>query len=236
MTNLTATAPRPARKARGEWRLPALLLGLLAIPVAAGAFRITMLVGGGEVTPENQRFFDSPVPVVLHIVAVTIYGGVGAFQFVPSLRRRRPGWHRRAGRVLVVAGLVTALTGLWMTLFYELPEADQGVLSLVRYAVGSAIVLFLGLGFAAIRRRDVASHRAWMIRAYALAMGAATQVLTLGIPLIVTLGAEPGKLGRLVGMSAGWLVNIAIAEWAIRRQPARRARRPRTLEPAPASP
>ena len=37
------------------------------------------------------------------------------------------------------------------------------------------------LGFTAIRRRDIAAHRAWMIRAYALGLGAGTQVFTQGI-------------------------------------------------------
>ena len=36
------------------------------------------------------------------------------------------------------------------------------------------------LGLTAIRRRDVPRHRAWMTRAYALALGAATQVFTQG--------------------------------------------------------
>ena len=37
------------------------------------------------------------------------------------------------------------------------------------------------LGFTAIRRRDIAAHRAWMIRAYALGLGAGTQAFTEGI-------------------------------------------------------
>ena len=47
------------------------------------------------------------------------------------------------------------------------------------------------LGFAAIRRGDVARHRAWMTRAYALALGAGTQVFTLGIGAAVF---GPGEL------------------------------------------
>ena len=47
--------------------------------------------------------------------------------------RRRPGYHRAAGRTLVVA-----------------------------------MVASIVLGFAAIRRREVARHRAWMIRASVL--------------------------------------------------------------------
>jgi hypothetical protein len=54
-----------------------------------------------------------PVPValialsVVHILGAAVYA-VGAFQFLPSLRRRHLVWHRRAGRVLAVAGLLVA--------------------------------------------------------------------------------------------------------------------------------
>jgi uncharacterized membrane protein len=44
---------------------------------------------------------------------------LGAFQFSSRVRRRRPGWHRMAGRVLVVLGLAVAFSALWMTLFYD---------------------------------------------------------------------------------------------------------------------
>ena len=43
----------------------------------------------------------------------------------------------------------------------------------------------------AIRRRDFASHGAWMIRAYALGMGAGTQVVVLA-PWSLITGEETG--------------------------------------------
>ena len=59
-----------------------------------------------------------PLPVVVHIVGAGVYALLGAFQFAPAFRRRRPGWHRAAGRLLVPCGLLVGLSGLWMTLFY----------------------------------------------------------------------------------------------------------------------
>jgi uncharacterized membrane protein len=41
------------------------------------------------------------------------------------------------------------------------------------------MALSLCLGVAAIRRRDISRHRAWMLRAYALGLGTGTQVVTL---------------------------------------------------------
>ena len=194
------------------------LLLLIAIPVAAGVFRLTQLAGGAEITPENARFFASPVPVVLHIVSVILYSVLGPFQFVPGLRQRRPGWHRAAGRLLVVSGLVAALTALWMTLFYPHPDDTGDLLTGIRLVVGSAMFASTVLGFSAIRRRDIAGHRAWMIRGYAIGMGAGTQALTQ-LPWIVIVGPLD-KLSKALLMAAAWAINIAVAEWIIRRRPA----------------
>jgi hypothetical protein len=141
-----------------------------------------------------------------------VFALVGAFQFLPRLRRR--GWHRRAGRVLVAAGLVVVTSAFELTLFYEAQPGTGDLLYAFRLVVGSAMAACLVLGFVSIRRRDVAAHRAWMIRAYALGLGAGTQVFTEGF------GGALFGTGVLVGdlaKGAGWLINLAVAEWVIRR-------------------
>ena len=97
---------------KADWLVPAALIALSAVPVAAGAVRLVGLAGGADITPDNARFFAAPVPIVLHILSVSLYCVLGAFQFAPGFRRRRPGWHRAAGRLLVPCGLVAALSGL----------------------------------------------------------------------------------------------------------------------------
>ena len=206
----------PSRK--GEWGVPVALILLCAIPLAAGAVRLVTLAVGAEITPENARFFAAPLPVVLHIVAAAAYIVLGAFQFVPSIRRRMPGWHRRVGRLLVGSGLVVALSGLWMTQFYDLPDHDGALLYGFRLLFGSLMATSIVLGFIAVRRREIGRHRAWMMRGYALGLGAGTQVLTLGIGE-VALG-PPGELSRALLMGAGWAINLAVAEWVIRRRSA----------------
>ncbi len=213
----------PSRKGGWrEWGVPVALILLCAIPLAAGAVRLVTLAVAAEITPENARFFAAPLPVVLHIVASAVYIVLGAFQFVPSLRRRLPGWHRRVGRLVVGAGLVAALSALWMTQFYEFPAHDGALLYAFRLLFGSFMALSIVLGLAAIRRRDLARHRAWMMRGYALGLGAGTQVLTLGIGEVV-LG-PPGEVARGLLMGAGWAINLALAEWIIRRPPSPPAR------------
>jgi uncharacterized membrane protein len=208
---------------RTEWLIPAMLILLSLVPAAFGTMRLAELARGADVTAANARFFAQPLPVVLHILAVIPYSIVGAFQFVPSFRRRRRGWHRAAGKVLVVLGLVAALTGLWMAHFYPWPEGDGQVLYYIRLVFGSAMTLSIVLAVAAVRRRDFLSHGAWMLRAYAIGMGAATQVLT-HLPWFILFG-KPGESSRAFLMGAGWVINLAVAEGLIRR----RARRPSTV-------
>jgi uncharacterized membrane protein len=134
---------------------------LSVIPLVAGAYRLTQLAGGAEVTPANARFFASPLPVVVHIVSAFVYAILGAFQFASGFRRRWPGWHRVAGRLLVLCGLLLGLSALWMTLFYPWPKGDGELLYALRLLFGSGMVVSIVLGFATIRRGDVRRHRTY---------------------------------------------------------------------------
>ncbi|MEZ4656335.1 MAG: DUF2306 domain-containing protein [Caldilineaceae bacterium] len=203
------------------------LLLLCIVPVTAGLGRMAQLASGATVTPENARFFAAPLPVMLHILAIIPYSILGAFQFIPGFRRRKPHWHRRIGRLLIPCGLAAALSGLWMTLYYPWPAGDGELLYGMRLFVGTAMTLSILLGVAAIRRRDFAQHGAWMLRGYAIGMGAGTQVFT-HLPWFLLMGADvaPDELSRALMMGVGWVINILVAEWIIRRrltQPHRRA-------------
>ena len=138
----------PGRRGGGSrgWLPAAGLIVLSLVPILAGAMRLTELAGSGPITPDNARFFAVPAPVVVHIISASFYCVFGALQFVPSLRRGRPGWHRIAGRMLVPAGLLAALSGLWMTLFYPHPEEDGLVLPALRLIFGSAMFASIVLG------------------------------------------------------------------------------------------
>jgi uncharacterized membrane protein len=238
MTETPTTAartPAPARRRTPRGRLVATgLLALTAVPVAAGFYRLVTLATGATVTPENARYVQSPVPVVVHIVAITGYGIFAVFQFLPRFRRRHRRWHRVAGRILVPLGLAVALSGLWMTLFYPRTPYDSAVLTGTRVLVVTGMVAALVLGFRAIRRRDVAAHRAWMIRAYAIAMGAGTQAFT-NAPYVAATGEQPGPGWRAFLMILGWAINVVVAEYVIRRSTARpRQRRMPVPRTAPA--
>jgi uncharacterized membrane protein YozB (DUF420 family) len=202
-----------------SWPVPVTLVALSAIPVTAGTLRLIQLAGGPAVIPADHRFAGFPLPLVMHIVGATVYALVGILQLVPRFRRRHLTGHRRAGRALAVAGLLVAVSALWMTLFYEAQPGTGDLLYLLRLAFASAMATCLVLGFTAVRRRDIAAHRAWMIRAYAIGLAAGTQAFTEGIGGAIF---GTGVLAADLAKGAGWVINLAVAEWAVRRPAGRR--------------
>jgi uncharacterized membrane protein len=219
---MTTTSLRPAAtptRRRRDWWIPASLIALTFVPALAGALRLVDLSSGR--TEENARFFDLPVPIIVHIVGATTFTVLGAFQFMPSLRRRRPRWHRVAGRILVPAGLAAALSGMWMAAFADLPVYDNTALMWMRLFVGSIMVAGLVLGVRAVLGRDIRTHQRWMARSYAVAQGAGTQALILG-PMTLFVD-QPGGTLKATGMAAAWVINLAVAEWLVRRSQSRTA-------------
>ena len=203
---------------RTGWAVPVALVALCFVPVMSGILRLVQLAGGPEVMPADDRFLGWPLALVTHIVGSAVFALVGALQLVPAIRRRHPAWHRRAGRVLAVAGLMVTGSALWLTLFYDPQPGTGPLLFVLRLIVAPAMAGCLVVGVIAARRRDFRAHRAWMIRAYAIAVGAGTQVFTQGFGEAI-LGR--GELSGDLLKAAGWAINLALAEWVIRR-PARR--------------
>ena len=85
MTTLAPDRPDVPTRPRREWWIPASLLALTFVPVAAGVFRVAELAAG-EADAADQRFLDSPLPVVVHVVGACLYTVLGAFQLMPDGR------------------------------------------------------------------------------------------------------------------------------------------------------
>jgi uncharacterized membrane protein len=207
------------------WRLPIALVALAAIPVIAGSLRLIDLATGSTVMPLNPRFSATPLPVVIHILSAMVFALLGAFQFSTRWRRRHRAWHRRAGRIVMVAGLGVGLSALWLNQFFPRAGASRELLYPVRAVFGVAMLVVIALGFLAARRRDFANHRAWMIRSYAIGLVAGTQAFTLGVGGAIF---GHGQATTALLLVAAWAINVTVAERAIRR------RRPRRTTPASA--
>jgi len=192
------------------------VLGLLPLLPAVGRMVLRFADTGAppEMLADTSRFFVMPVPVVVHIVSACLFSLIGALQFSRTLRRSP--WHRLSGRVLVSAGVVAAASGLWLTNFYP-PLGNEGpLLYWFRTAAGLGMLWFLVQGYMAARRRRFDEHPRHMMRAYAIGLGASTQML-IGIPVLLLFGEPSPIVGDLM-LGAGWAINLAVAQWAIGRK------------------
>jgi hypothetical protein len=118
--------------------------------------------------PENSRALSDPFPHrTLHIIGSFLFLQWWRIWFLPSIGHIHQA-HRAIRRVLVIAGMVSATDGLWMTLTTPSPETFRETCLWVK-DVGSLMIGFIVLG----RDRDQISkylfqHSAAMLRAYAI--------------------------------------------------------------------
>ena len=199
--------------------VPRFALFLLAlIPVLiSGLILVSMQYGFANDFNQPQdtlRRASYPIAVVGHILGGSTMLMLGFTQFSATLRRRFPAFHRWVGRGLVAVGSFFALSGLVMNASAK-AQADSVLYNTAQNVMAVVFLAVLFLGIRAIRQRRVADHRAWMMRCYAITLGAATQTVLL-LPVFLILGEVRGVLVDLVFISA-WGVNLTVAEWAIRR-------------------
>jgi hypothetical protein len=213
------------RLRKSEWALFGLIFIYSFIPAFGGLIRVLELAGGPQIAPANPRALLAPTPIVLHILSSFLFCIVGAFQFLPSLRRQNPTAHRTIGRMIATAGCISALSGLWMTHFYVFPATLQGAaLYWVRMVLGTGMIGLIIWAVIAIKSRNIFQHSASMMRAYAIGQGASTQAV-VGIAWIITVGSEAVGPLRDGLMIFAWVLNLLVAEILIRsmQRPAKRS-------------
>jgi uncharacterized membrane protein len=157
----------------------------------------------------------------VHIVGGAVALTTGPLQFWRGLRTRAPRVHRWIGRVYLVAVAVGAVGGLIIA-----PSSPAGYVGLFGFGALAALWLVTGWrAYRAIRRRDVPSHQAWMIRNYALTY--AGVMLRIWLPLLLMAPLVFGQPWEFDSAFANayaavpflcWLPNLAFAEWLIRRR------------------
>lgn len=116
-------------------------------------------------------FARHPVLTMIHIVPGLLFMVLGPLQFVRRIRSRHLRLHRWFGRVFVASGVVIGITALAMSFLMAIGGANETA------ATTFFAILFLfalGKAFLHIRRREIAQHREWMIRTFAIGLAIAT--------------------------------------------------------------
>jgi uncharacterized membrane protein len=153
-------------------------LVLAAIGVAAATRRTLHLFapspappGFSEAAAMDAVFAGHPLLTLIHIVPGVLFMLLGPLQFVRTLRAQRPALHRWTGRVFLAAGAIIAVSALVMSPQMAIGGANETAATMV-FAV--FFLVALGKAFGAIRSRQIARHREWMIRAFAIGLAVAT--------------------------------------------------------------
>lgn len=147
----------------------------------------------------------------LHITGGMLAVISGPLQFVKAFRKRFMPAHRVLGKIYLAGILFLAgPTGLFMA-FY----AEGGTFSVIGFLfMAFSWLITTWLAYESIRKRDIAAHRNWMIRSFALTLAAVT--LRTWVPLTTYwLGIDTEMI---VEWSAwfSWIPNLIVAELLIR--------------------
>jgi uncharacterized membrane protein len=108
---------------------------------------------------------------LLHIIPASLFLVLVPLQFVPAIRTKYLSVHRRLGRILVVSGLVIGTSALVMSYSMNIGGPNETAATTL---FGILFLFSLIKAYRHIRRKEVAQHREWMIRAFAIGLGVAT--------------------------------------------------------------
>lgn len=153
-----------APDAAGSRSKPLVWLGWLVIFSGLAYFLFQRIPRYFVLTPESYGNSWPRVSWLFpHIVGGLVATLLGPLQFWPKIRRDYLPFHRIAGRVYLVAVLGGSLASLGLS--FRMNSANAA------YAAGliglaGAWILTTGLAFVAIRRKNLAQHKQWMVRSY----------------------------------------------------------------------
>jgi hypothetical protein len=219
MAATARTVPSPHQP--GAPRLRAVGLGWLALSALAIAVfaplqyilnpLAELAANGGEIA---VNYAPRPGWVRAAFAAHVVFGGLALLlspvQLSTWVRARVPRLHRVNGRVVLVSIGVAGTAGFLLSWFNT-----AGPIGTAGFGTLAALwVIFAGLGLRAILRRDVAAHRRWMLRTFALTYAAVTLRLWL-VALIPLLGDFASAYVLVPFLS--WVPNLVVVELLLRR-------------------
>lgn len=167
-----------------------------------------------EIDRFDGRYAANPLLTVAHVLPGGVFLVLAPLQFSARIRNRHIRFHRWSGRVLVATALVAAAAGLHFGL--SMPYGGSGEAAAIA-VFGGLFVIAVLRAFVAIRLHQVAVHREWMIRAFAIAIGIATvRVVAAVLDLALTpAGVGPSEI-FVLSLWIGWGATLAAAEIWIR--------------------
>ena len=163
----------------------------------------------------DDVFARHPVLTLVHILPGILFMILGPLQFSAGIPARHLRWHRWSGRVFVVCGLVIGVSALVMS--FGMPAIGGVNQAAATTLFGAYFLVALCRAFWLIRRREMALHREWMIRAFAIGLAVATIRPIVGAFFATSAitGLTPREFFG-IAFWIGFLVHLMAAEAWIR--------------------
>ncbi|NKC00779.1 MAG: DUF2306 domain-containing protein [Pseudomonadales bacterium] len=187
--------------------IPTFLFGLLLLTSFAIALHAVGFQFGISGDPETRaRFATIPVASTLHVLGGGTVLLIGGFQFSQRLRTRYTALHRNLGRIYLILVALGGTGSLFLA-----PAADGGLVAKIGFFMLGVLWLFSGWqAYAAIRRRDIQTHREWMMRSFAMTFAAVTLRVYLGVFAVLEV---PFDEAYPVVAWLSWVPNLILVEW-----------------------
>src|SRR5579863_3649647 len=155
------------------------IIFLVIIGVAAVTRRSLVLLwpqrfGGGNAKPAaalDAGFARHAALTFVHILPGALFLVLAPFQFSRSFRQKHLRLHRWLGRVLLICGLIIGASALTMSFRMNIGGPNETAATTL-FAI--LFLICLTKAYLYIRRKEVARHREWIIRAYGVGLGVAT--------------------------------------------------------------
>lgn len=197
---------------RMGWPFRLVLAGSLLIALASVRYLFPGAPGGAPAIMANA--FTKYGALTVHAGFAIVALMIGPFQFLRSLRARRPGLHRWMGRTYVLACLVAGAAGLVLAF-----GATTGPVSTAGFGLLAVLWLFTTTkAWTSAMNRRFDEHRRWMIRSFALTFAAVTLRLYLPFAFFSPLGYDDTY--RAISFLC-WVPNLVFAEVFVRVRPIR---------------
>lgn len=150
-------------------------------------------------------------PVRLHLIPHGIGGtlalALGATQFSTRLRSKHLPVHRFFGRVYIIGCFVLAPVAILMAL-----KISPWFMTVFTIVQATTLMAFTAAAYWSIRHRNVAQHREWMMRSYAVVLVFLEGRVLMAFPAIARYGMD-----SVVLVNWGcFTLSLVIVEFALR--------------------
>jgi uncharacterized membrane protein len=184
------------------------------VPVVVRGYRPTAVrsnPAAAQFASLDDLFAHYPILTLVHIVPGLFFMILGPLQFSSTIRARNLGWHRLSGRIFFICGVVIGLSALVMS--FAMPSIGGFNQAAATTLFATFFLIALCKGFWHIRRREIALHREWMIRAFSVGFAVATIRPIIGMFFATSRfsGLTPHEFFG-VGFWIGFVLHLIAAE------------------------